>query len=164
MKRCLALVFVISLAALLVQPANAQNAQSAFNQIKSLAGEWQGQSSVGGQTIPVKLTYVVISGGSAVMETMQAGNEGAMVSIYHENGGKLMMTHYCTGNNQPRLQVQNFDDPQRLDFQFLDISNLASPDGEYISGLVVTFKDKDHFTQKWSHRGGDLVAEFERVK
>jgi hypothetical protein len=167
MKRIILFVFLICGFALFLQPVNAQNSQSAFNQIKSLAGEWKGDAAEGGQTMPLTLKYEVISGGSAVMETMGFPGSPGMVSVYYQNGDKLMMTHYCTSNNQPRLQASNFDIPERLDFQFLDISNLSSPDAEHIGGLILTFKDKDHIVQEWSHRGKgdmeDLAVEYTRV-
>jgi hypothetical protein len=168
MKRAFLVLFVCALIISYQAQISAQNAQSAFDQLKSLAGEWQGQSSMGGQTFPVKLKYEVISGGSAVMETMQGGTEPAMVSVYHENGDKLMMTHYCSGNNQPRLQTASLATPGKLDFEFLDISNLTSADGEHISGLVLTIKDKDHITEEWKHSGkgttGNMVVDYTRVK
>jgi outer membrane lipoprotein-sorting protein len=169
MKRALFVVLLVCAVMMAPQALlSAQNAQSAFDQVKSLAGEWQGQSSMGGQTFPVKLKFEVISGGSAVMETMQPGNEPAMVSVYHENGDKIMMTHYCTGNNQPRLQTASLATPGKLDFEFLDISNLTSPDTEHISGMVLTIKDNDHITEEWKHSGketmGNMVVEFTRVK
>jgi outer membrane lipoprotein-sorting protein len=169
MKRALFIVLFACAVMISYQAqTSAQNAQSAFDQLKSLAGEWQGQSSMGGQSYPVKLKYEVISGGSAVIETMQPGTEPAMVSVYHENGDKLMMTHYCTGNNQPRLQTASLATPGKLDFEFLDISNMNSADGEYISGLILTIKDKDHITEEWKHSGketmGNMVVDYVRVK
>jgi len=169
MKRALFVALLVCAVTLAYQTqVSAQNAQSAFDQLKSLAGEWQGQSSMGGKTYPVKLKFEVISGGSAVMETLQPGNEPPMTSVYHENGDKLMMTHYCSGNNQPRLQTATLATPGKLDFEFLDISNLTSPDVEHISGMSLTIKDNDHITEEWKHSGketmGNMVVDFTRVK
>src|SRR5687767_712785 len=69
------------------------NASAAFEKLKSLVGEWQGKSPEG---VEASLTYQLISGGTAVMETLKPANEPGMVTIYHLNGDRVMMTHYCS--------------------------------------------------------------------
>ena len=73
-----------------------------FEKIKSLAGEWQGTRAMDGKT--VNATYELVSNGSTVMETLMPADEPNMVTMYHLNGAKLMMTHYCAVNNQPRME------------------------------------------------------------
>jgi hypothetical protein len=52
------------------------------------------------------VSYQLISGGAAIMERIMPPNEPSMVSIYHLDGDKLMMTHYCSAGNQPRMQAE----------------------------------------------------------
>ena len=66
----------------------------AFDMMKSLEGSWEGDGP-DGKT--VHISYKVVSAGSAVMETIDHSEmEAAMVTVYHLDKDKLMMTHYCS--------------------------------------------------------------------
>lgn len=86
-----------------------------------------------------------------------------MVSIFHLNGEKLMMTHYCFAGNQPRMHVA-FKPGKigELDFTFVDATNLYKPSDGHMRGLKFTFDDKDRLIQVWTWRenGKDLPATF----
>ena len=128
------------------------NASVAFEKLKSLVGEWQGKSPEG---VEASLTYQLISGGTAVMETLKPANEPGMVTIYHLNGDRVMMTHYCSAGNQPRMQAAvPAGDVKTLAFVFVDGANLAGHGNGHIHGLNLTFLDKDHVTQEWIWRDG----------
>jgi len=52
-----------------------------------------------------------------------------MTSAYHLDKEDLRMTHYCAAGNQPRLKAGSIDLSKNLfRFDFVDITNLASPD------------------------------------
>ena len=73
-----------------------------FDKLKSLAGQWQGKRSDGK---PVVVTYELVSGGHGIMERLEAADEDEMVTVYHPDGDGLMMTHYCSAGNQPRMRA-----------------------------------------------------------
>ena len=76
-----------------------------------------------------------------------------MVTMYHPDGDHLMMTHYCSAHNQPRMRSQTVAvESKNITFDFVDVTNLSAPDAGHMSKLVVTFGDKDHFTQEWTWR------------
>src|SRR5215471_5385768 len=78
-------------------------AKKSFDQIKSLAGTWEGKNS---QNEPLQVTFKVTSDGSAVMSEIIAPKED-MITMFHMNGpDKLMLTHYCGAGNQPRMQAK----------------------------------------------------------
>jgi len=81
-----------------------------------------------------------------VMESMQ---EESMVTMYHVDNNRLMLTHYCAAQNQPRMQAQVSDDGKTLTFDFIDATNLASADVGHMRKLVLTIQDKDHVTEQW---------------
>ncbi|HEY7402089.1 MAG TPA: hypothetical protein VIB39_01090 [Candidatus Angelobacter sp.] len=121
----------------------AVNADTAFDNLKSLAGEWQAKDPTGKmQTI----TWKVVSGGSVIMESMQ---EESMVTMYHVDKDHLMLTHYCSAHNQPRMQAQVSDDGKTITFNFLDATNLNSPADPHMHKMVLTIVDKDHFNEQW---------------
>ncbi len=63
-----------------------------LQKMKSLAGKWQGWSQMKDENIDVSLEYAVSSAGSALIETLFMGTPHEMVSVYHDEEGKLAMT------------------------------------------------------------------------
>jgi hypothetical protein len=139
-----AVAIAIALFALSLSLWAAPSANSAFDSLKGLAGQWQAKDPSGKQQQIV--TWKVISGGSAVMESMQ---EESMVTMYHVDNSRLMLTHYCAAQNQPRMQAQVSDDGKTFTYDFLDATNLASPNDGHMRKMVLTIQDKDHFTEQW---------------
>jgi len=148
----------------LAGPEAASPAAAAFERLKGLAGNWQGKDPQGNT---FDLTYRVASGGSALVEEMGHGN---MITVYHLDGDRLMLTHYCQAKNQPRMRTDPIKsgDAKTLDFKFLDVTNLAKPTDSYMRNLMVTFQDADHFSQRWTHsEGGEespMTLTYERKK
>ena len=137
-----------------------------FEKMKSLVGEWKGTSADGK---PGTVTYTLVSDNSALMEKLAMGGESEMVTMYHPDGDRLMMTHYCSAHNQPRMRSQTgAAESKKITFDFVDITNLSSPDAGHMRRLVVTFGDKDHFTQEWTWtkngKENTEVIHYERVK
>lgn len=138
-----AVALAIAFFAISAPVLSAPNAAAAFNNLKGLAGEWQSKDESGKQQT---VTWKVVSGGSVVMESMQ---EESMVSMFHLDNNRLIMTHYCAAQNQPRMQGQASDDGKTFTFEFLDATNLASPADGHMRKLVLKIQDKDHFTEQW---------------
>ena len=137
-----------------------------FEKMKSLVGEWQGKS-LDGKT--AKVSYTLVSDNSALMEKLSVAGESEMVTMYHPDGDHLMMTHYCSAHNQPRMRSQKAStEIKNITLDLVDVTNLSAPDAGHMSKLVLTFVDQDHFTQEWtwSQKGkeGTVVIRFERVK
>ncbi len=124
-----------------------------FEKMKALVGSWQGTGKDGKA---VKATYALVADGSAVMETLEPGNESTMITMYVPDGGRVMMTHYCSAHNQPRMRAEAAAaDPKMLTFNFVDATNLSSPSDGHMEKLVVSFADPDHFTQEWTFKAKD---------
>ncbi len=122
----------------------------AFDKLKSLAGTWQGTSEMHGKTEKVKIAYRVTSGGSAVEETFFPGTPKEMISMYHQDGKRLVMTHYCALGNQPRMQSKTLDRTDKLEFSFDDATGLKSKKDPYMGALTLTFNDDKTITQEWT--------------
>jgi hypothetical protein len=122
-------------------------AAAGFEKLKTLVGEWQETSS---EKTPVRVSYQLTSGGSALMETIRAGKEGDMLTVYHRDNDSLLMTHYCMVQNQPRMRARpKTTEIRELKFDFVDVSNLSTPDAAHMRGLLLTFEDANHITAKW---------------
>ena len=137
-----------------------------FEKMKSLVGEWQGKS-LDGNTANV--SYTLVSDNSALMEKLAMGGESEMVTMYHPDGDHLMMTHYCSAHNQPRMRSQKVSmETKNIIFDLVDVTNLSAPDAGHMKKLVLSFVDQDHYTQEWTwtEKGKEntVVIQFERKK
>ncbi len=129
-----------------------------FDRLKKLEGNWEGVKPDGQA---VEVTYKVMSDGSVLVETLKLAGEPNMVTVYHKNGNKLMMTHYCSAGNQPRMQASILDDGN-LGFQLLDVTNLKDKSEGHMKKLKVVFVDDNHFNQvwTWSEKGKMMANTF----
>ena len=133
------------LIALFTAAAFAQSdSHAAFEKLKSLEGSWAGKAE--GRSLTV--TFRVTSGGSAIMSEIQ-GPEN-MISMFHLDGDRLMMTHYCATGNQPRMVGTMSPDGKTVTFNFLDATNVLSSQPGHMEGVVVTIIDANHHTEEWS--------------
>ncbi len=136
-----------------------------FERLKQLVGRWEGKAPDGKTAI---VTYRLSSGGSALLNTMFPGSPEEMLTVFYPDGNKVMGTHYCSMQNQPRFVAEPSPDPKVMTFKFKDITNLASADTGHIEGLVITFTDADHHTEQWISRAKGKVEkvsfELSRVK
>jgi hypothetical protein len=142
------------------------DAKAAFARLKTLAGVWQGDTTMG----KARVTYDVIAGGTAVVERDTAERMPEMQTVYHLDGGRLLLTHYCAAGNQPRMQASSFDAKSgELAFRYLDATNLAGNDAGHMHSARIRFVDADHLAASWDfYEGGRLKStenvEYSRVR
>jgi hypothetical protein len=119
---------------------------AAFSRLKSLVGEWETDLKSG----KAYLSYELVAGGTTLLERDTADGRPAMLTLYHLDGGRLMLTHYCMVGNQPRMQAKAFNpETGELDFQFLDATNLASPAAGHMHNAKIRFVDNNHLVSEW---------------
>jgi hypothetical protein len=121
------------------------DAQKSFDKLKSLAGTWQGKDPAGRS---VQVSYRVTSGGSALMSEIQG--EEDMITMFHLDGDRLLMTHYCGAGNQPRMKASTSPDGKTITFEFLDATNLATPETGHMHRVVFNLIDANHHTEEWT--------------
>jgi hypothetical protein len=121
-----------------------------FERVKQLVGVWEGTSDMGKTGEKVRVEYRLSSGGSALVETLFPGRSEEMVSVYHDQNGKLAMTHYCMLRNRPYMTLAK-SDPQTLELVFAIKGNDINPAVEkHMHAVNISFTDKDHIVQKWT--------------
>lgn len=119
-----------------------------FERLKMLLGDWEGTSDDGK---PVTISYSMVSGRTALLEKIGPMDEPEMVTLYSTDGRSVLMTHYCGVGNQPRMRATGTkSDAKMMDFAFVDCANLSAPDAGHMHHLMMTFDDKDHYTQEWT--------------
>lgn len=119
------------------------NAQKAFATLKDMPGTWQGTSPEG----PVKVTFKVTGGGSAIISEI-FGKED-MISMFHMDGDRLLLTHYCSAGNQPRMAASVSPDGKTFTFTYVDATNLSAPDAGHMQQMILTVVDQNHHTEEW---------------
>jgi hypothetical protein len=74
-----------------------------------------------------------------------------MISMFNMDGAdRLLMTHYCAAQNQPRMQASVSADGKTITFNYIDATNLASPDAGHMQKMVLTLVDDNHHTEEWT--------------
>jgi hypothetical protein len=134
--------------------------------MKMLAGQWAAElPGFGKLTASIRL----VSNGKAIEETIgiPADNE---VSVYTRDGDRIVLTHFCAmtpDGHQLRLETAPLPGiPGSITFAFLDAINLHSQDAPHMRQVVTTFKDREHFSEKWTktENGKDTIFDLEFVR
>jgi hypothetical protein len=156
MRKVHAAVLVAGLCPVFSAPAKAASAE--FDRIKALEGSWRGKGLMHGQNQDVLVTFHVTSGGNAVMETLDPGTPHEMVSLYHDEDGKLSMTHYCSAGNRPHMRLVN-STPEVLELSLRGSEGLSSRKESHMHALALTSQGGT-LVEKWtSYAGGKPSGE-----
>ena len=130
-------------------------ASAEFERVKALAGKWEGKiKHSNGNEEPAAVEYRVTSGGSVVVETLSPGTSHEMISVYHDKGGKLSMTHYCMLGNQPTLDLTS-GDMTHLNFESSSQTRKELAGQMYMNTLVLDRSTNDQLIQTWTAIGPD---------
>ena len=148
MKARTAFVKVVVLSSVLASTRAfaASDAQKSFEQLRGLSGSWEGKTSSGQ---PVEVDYRSTSMGSALMSEIKNVKED-MITMFNLDGNRLLLTHYCAAGNQPRMLATASADGKTITFDFLDATNLSSPDAAHMAHVVISILDTNHHTEEWT--------------
>jgi hypothetical protein len=148
-----------------VTPAPPEVAERQFEMLKALEGTWVASGAEG--SVPdAQIRYEVTSAGHAVVETIFPGAEHEMVSVYHLDNGKLVMTHYCAMGNQPFFTSEAGTADDEIKFTCTGAHNTASHGDPHMHEGVFTIGDGTLHTE-WTmfqdlNRGGTVVIDLVR--
>lgn len=153
--RTIVLLLLLACMALQQQAIAGNRSEAGFDKIRSLAGEWEATLPDGKK---MRVTYQEINGG--VIEERYRSEDPMwwnMSTVYHLDNDLIMMTHYCSWGNHPRMAASVPDGKvKELDFRFLDMT-VTQPKNGYMKSASFEFQDNDHFTHHWvwSEKGED---------
>jgi hypothetical protein len=128
-----------------------------FERIKKLDGAWRSRSTKGWEEN--QQFHVIAKGTAVTSESVPGANStgtataplAPMLTVYHMDGDRLLLTHYCEAGNQPRMVATSVEDDGRtVHFSFLDATNLPSNSAGHMHSVVMTFSDDNHFSERWS--------------
>jgi hypothetical protein len=134
------------------------SAQTSFDELKALNGSWEGKDPQGQ---PVQVDYKVTSNGSALMSEIKGKED--MISMFSLDGERILLTHYCTIGNQPRMAATASPDGKTITFRYVDATNLATADAGHMDRLTVSMLDANHHTEEWvfSDHGKEMKKTFD---
>jgi hypothetical protein len=148
------------------KPGRAADAAGAFARLKTLAGEWKADTKMG----KAHITYEVIAGGTTLVERETIEGMAPMLTVYHLDGDRLLLTHYCMAGNQPRMQAKTYNaDAGEIQFAFLDATNLKPGAGHMRDAKFRISENTKEFESEWTfHENGQPKsterAQYTRVK
>jgi len=120
------------------------DAHKTFDLLKGMEGNWTGKNSHGEA---LQVTFRSTAGGSALVSEIHAKGPEDMITMFHLDGDRLLLTHYCSAGNQPRMKVVAAD-AKSVTFEFVDGTNMAPQDG-HMQHVTFTQADADHHTEDW---------------
>ena len=146
---------------------DAAAASSRFERIKALAGDWVALDEDGERGERITVSRRVTAGGSAVLEILFPGTEHEMVTVYHQDGDDLVLTHYCVLGNQPRMRARGDTGPGKIVFECQGGTNMVCEDDKHMHQGTFTWIEDDRIQSEWlQFENGQNVytASFELVR
>ncbi len=163
-------VWTVGAIAILLLPATVAasdlSAEKAFERLKALAGTWEGSASGEGEeaeaeadaAVLVVHEFEVTANGHVLMERMGPDTEYEMVNMYHLDGSDLVLTHYCSAGNQPRMKFNAATSaPNRLVFDFHGGTNLDTTPN-HIHSAEIRLDGENRIDSAWKAHEGDMEA------
>jgi hypothetical protein len=90
--------------------------------------------------------------GNTLMHEMRGTGPDDPITMFHLDGERLILTHYCDAGNQPRMAATISSDGKTIVFDFLEATNLLSSQAGHMQRVTFNFIDADH------HTGGKQVG------
>lgn len=153
------LLLLLSLPAIALAQSDAQKT---FNEMKTLAGNWQGQVSVDppdskmGNDTPLQVSIRVTSRGNAIIHEMgdlksteDPTKHDHPVTMFYLDGDHLTLVHYCDAGNRPRMVARTSADGKTIDFDFVDVS--GSTNYGHMQHATFTVIDANHHIEDWTY-------------
>ena len=102
-----------------------------------------------------------MAGGTSLVERESGEKMPVMLTVFHVDGDRLLLTHYCMAGNQPTMRGTYVPESKTITFNFVRATNLKSPNDGHMHHAVYTFLDSDHFQTRWTFQkdGKDAFTE-----
>lgn len=145
-------------------PAPKSEAQTSFDAMKTLAGDWEGAVKTDMPVAakvdikPVHISMRVTSRGNVLVhEIQEAGTpldatkyDHPVTMLYVDaDANRLTLIHYCDAGNRPRMTGKMSPDGKTVEFDFADLS--GSNKYGHMHHAVFTIVDADHHTEEWTY-------------
>jgi hypothetical protein len=131
-------------------PEGGKPGPAALDRFKALAGDWvAAEDNEMVKKGDLVARYSVTAAGSAVVETIFPGSPHEMVTVYHADGGDLVLTHYCMEGNQPRMRARN-PKGSRFEFVFDGGTNIDPKRSRHMNSAWFELAGPDEIRAEWT--------------
>ena len=143
-------------------PAADSDAQKSFEQLKTLAGAWQGPITIEPAQEDIKngslghVTLRVTSRGNALVHEMfdpakpdDPTRYDHPLTMLYMDGERLTLVHYCDAGNRPRMIGRPSADGKKVEFDFADLS--GGNQFGHMDHAVFTIIDANHHIEDWTY-------------
>jgi hypothetical protein len=127
-----------------------QPAAAAFERLKAMEGEWIDVTGAFGKKGAVVATYKVTGGGHTVIESFPINTPHEMTTVYHRDGSQIVLTHYCSGGNQPRMRAKEIKG-NVMEFAFDGGANIDPATTSHMHSVKWEFVSKDEVKADWQN-------------
>jgi len=136
-------------------------AQKSFDELKTLAGTWQGSLKATPPDPEIdnakpEITLRVTSRGNALVHEMQEAGKPLdatkydhPVTMLYVDGDKLNLIHYCDAGNRPHMVARPSANGKKIEFDFTDLS--GGNQYGHMYHAVFTIIDADHHIEEWTY-------------
>jgi phage tail protein X len=141
--------------------ATPSDAQKSFDQLKTLAGSWQGRLTSDPHQADMddahpQITLRVTSRGNALVHEMKEAGApddptryDHPVTMLYLDGDRLLLTHYCDAGNRPRMAAKPSPDGKTVEFDFVDVA--GSTQYGHMHHAMFTIIDANHHIEDWTY-------------
>src|SRR5262245_46749054 len=127
-----------------------QPAAQAFDRLKALEGQWIDVDGAFGNKGAVAATYEVSGAGNTVVERFPVGTKYEMLTVYHRDGSDVVLTHYCTSGNQPRMRAKTLAG-NVLSFDYDGGTNIDVATTSHMHSVRFEFVSADEIKAEWQN-------------
>jgi hypothetical protein len=135
-----------------------KSSPATIDRITKLEGDWYRIGADGNATDELVSRFKTTAADTTVIETMFPGTETEMVTAYHQDGPTLILQHYCSHGNQPRMAATPASTPDQYVFDFVSGTNMALND-PHVHAITLTFESEDVLKVDVVHWSGGVADE-----
>jgi hypothetical protein len=126
---------------------------AAFEQLKALAGRWEGTMEAPASG-PASIEFEVTSNGRAVLEHQFRGTSHEMVTVYSLAYDRLQASHYCAMGNQPAYALAAGSSPRDVRMEFAGGTGFDPARDNHANGERIEVVGPDELRVEFQFRNG----------
>jgi len=126
---------------------------AAFEQLKALAGRWEGTMEAPAEGA-ASIEFEVTSNGRAVLERQFGGTSHEMITVYSLAYDRLQANHFCAMGNQPVYRLSDGSSPHDIRMEFAGGTGLDPQSDHHANGERIEVTGPDTLRVEFQFRTG----------
>jgi hypothetical protein len=126
---------------------------AAFEQLKALAGRWEGTMEAPASGA-ASIEFEVTSNGRAVLERQFDGTAHEMITVYSLAYDRLQANHFCAMGNQPAYKLSDGSSPRDIRMEFVGGTGLDPQSDHHANGERIEVTGPDTLRVEFQFRTG----------